>query len=127
MFVLVPWLLPQLPDLSILGRHHMLLLWGKVMKHAAVISVVLFFLAMFVTAPASADPEVRGEVRDMNGTRIVVELPDGSTRRFEVTRETRIFSQGMPAQIKRVLPHSIVRISVKNGKAWGIFVEGAPK
>lgn len=97
------------------------------MKHAAIISVALFFLAMFVTAPAFADQEVTGEVRDMNGTRIVVELPDGSTRRFEVTRETRIFSQGMPAQIKRVLPHSMVRISVKYGKAWGIFVEGAPK
>lgn len=97
------------------------------MKHAAIISVALFFLAVFVTAPAFADPEVTGEVLDMNGTRIVVELPDGSSRRFEMTRETRMFSQGMPAQIKRVLPRSLVRISVKNGKAWGIFVEGAPK
>lgn len=105
----------------------MLLLWGKVMKHAAIISGALFFLAMFITAPSFADPEVRGEVRDMNGTRIVIELPDGSTRRFEVTRETKMFSQGMPAQIKRVLPHSLVRIAVKNGKAWGIFLEEVPK
>ena len=105
----------------------MLSLWGKVMKHAAIISGALFFLAMFITAPSFADPEVKGEVRDMKGTQIVIELSDGSTRRFEVTSETRMFSQGMPAQIKQILPHSLVRISVKNGKASGIFVEGVPK
>ena len=97
------------------------------MKHAAIVSVTVFLLAMFITAPSFADPEVRGEVRDMKGDRIVVELPDGSSRRFEVTRETRMFSQGMPARIKRILPHSTVRISVKNGKASGIFVEQVPK
>ncbi len=102
-------------------------LWGKVMKHAAIISVALFFLAMFITAPSFADSEVRGDVRDMRGSQIVVELQDGSTRSFEVTSETRMFSQGMPARIKRILPHSTVRISVKNGKASGIFVEQVPK
>lgn len=97
------------------------------MKEAVSILGALFFSAVFCISPAIADPEVRGEVRDMNGSRIVVELPDGSTRRFEVTRETRMFCQGMPAQIKRILPHSLVRIAVKNGKAWGIFLEEVPK
>jgi len=87
----------------------------------------LFFSAVICIFPAFADPELRGEVRDMNGSRIVVELPDGSSRRFEVTKDTRIFSQGMPAQIKQILPHSQVRIAMKNGKASAIFVEGVPK
>lgn len=97
------------------------------MKKAVTILGALFFSAVICIFPAFADPEVRGEVRDMNGSRIVVELADGSTRRFEVTLETRIFSDGMPAQIKRILPHSMVRLSVKNGKASAIFVEGVPK
>lgn len=96
------------------------------MKQAVSILGALFLLAVF-SVFAFAEPEVRGEVRDMNGDRIVVELPDGSSRRFEVTGETRMFFQGMPAPVKRILPHSMVRISVKNGKASGIFVEGAPK
>lgn len=97
------------------------------MKKVVSILWALIFSALISTTPASADPEVRGEVREMKGDRIVVELSDGSTRRFEVTRETRMFSQGMPAQIKHILPHSMVRISVKNGKPAAIFVEGVPK
>ena len=97
------------------------------MNQAALIVLAALLLTIFSTTPSFADPEVRGEVREMNGNRIVLELPAGGTRRFELTRETRMFSQGMPVQIKHILPHSLVRISVKDGRASGIFLEGVPK
>lgn len=96
------------------------------MKRARSVAVLLFSV-LSLCGTARAEEEVSGTVLSMNEARIVVQVPREGTRRFDITKKTHIFLDDMPAPIKRILPHSKVRVLPKGGDADAIHVTGVPK
>ncbi len=96
------------------------------MKQVMILVLSVISTIIFLAFPCLAE-EVRGEIVKMDSSHVIVKVKGEGERSFTVTKTTSVFKGGTPCPTKHLLPHTIVRVAGRHGKAEWIFVEEAPK
>lgn len=97
------------------------------MKRAFSILYVVLVSGALCSSPVFAEEEVVGSVVSMDKGHITIEKSNGDKRRLAWSKRTRFFNDGGPILIKRLMPHTKVRIAFNDGEAGAIFLLEAPK
>lgn len=100
---------------------------GTIMNKKMSLLYIAAITTLMLTALPCLAGEYKGEIVRMTDTRLEIKVKGEGSQSFEVTKSTRVFMNGLPFQVHRLLPHTKARVVANDNKVDAIFVEGVPK